>query len=287
MYVDPDVFKNEVDSSNIFVNTMDSRIPQTIINSIISDHFYLNETGKVPMLLFVGYDGCLANALPLHKDYETSAIHKIRQTGGLYLGYAGGAQPGDQSTSTAAGWAATLTGVWGEQNGVKQNKDVLNEQTRSIIYDLGKNGIATSFSVIWEAHFKTTYKKEIASSKQNNYPIDYALLNNDIGTYEDMLFKINGTDYQAIFGIFEHTDSAGHGNGFTIKKKRYLNAFEEVENLTFNLISAVEERETYTQEDWLIIILTDHGGKFLLHGGTSIMESTVFFSINKPLLNDF
>lgn len=283
LYVNPETFVAEIDNSGVFENIYDERIAQTEIYEVMYNHFFENESGKQPKLLFIGYDGAIANAIPLQKDYATSAVFKLAQTGGVYLGYCGGANPGDQDTSTAPGWAAAFTGVWGSESGVEANKDELKETTRSIIYKLGEEGISTSYTVIWAPHLERTYVKEVASAESNGYSIDYVLGETDNDSYLDMKERIDSGNTDAIFGILEYTDSAGHGFGYKTTIDKYMDALRNAEDDTYNLISSIESRATYGAEDWLIIIMSDHGGVYKNHGGTSAMESTIFFASNKAI----
>jgi hypothetical protein len=74
LYVNPEEFINELDTSGVFKNSFENRIAQTDIFDVMYDHMIDNTSGKQPKLLFVGYDGAIANAIPLQKDYQTSAI---------------------------------------------------------------------------------------------------------------------------------------------------------------------------------------------------------------------
>lgn len=267
---------------DIYENSLDDAIPQTAIRDAIYNHFFANESEKTPKLLFIGYDGCQAIMPSLNYGKSDSAITKVASTGGMYLTYAGGAQSGDQATSTAPGWASIFTGVWATQHGVKDNNNTLNEATRSIIYQLAAQGKAVSYSVTWDTHITGTYKLEVAATEKNSYPARYNLGKKDSDTYASMLAGIQSNE-AGIFGILEYADHAGHTSGFALSNKKYKAAYYDSEKDANKLIAAVTARETYAQEDWLIIITTDHGGYRLGHGGTTPMERYTFLAINKPL----
>jgi len=265
---------------DIYENPLGEAIPQTVVYGLIKDHFANAE--KTPKLLFIGYDGAYALLPALNYGDPDSAISAVAAEGGLYLTYCGGATKGAQDTSTAPGWAATFTGVWATENGVYSNLYTLNKKTESIIYQLGKQGKKTSFSTIWGPHFTRTYKNEVAAAKANNYPIEYILNEDDDASVDSMLAKINA-GYDAIFGILEYTDRNGHGTGFSIDNPKYVNGYLEGEKQALKLFDAVKARETYEQEDWLIIITSDHGGYGTSHGSPSPMETYIFLATNKKL----
>lgn len=49
------------------------------------------------------------------------------------------------------------------------------------------------------------------------------------------------------------------------------------------IIRAIEARSTYAEEDWLIIISTDHGGTETGHGGQTAFERMTWLACNKPI----
>ena len=63
----------------------------------------------------------------------------------------------------------------------------------------------------------------------------------------------------------------------------YVEAFKGCDHDAIEVIRAIESRTTYDEEDWLIIITSDHGGRGTRHGGQSIMERTTFISTNKKI----
>jgi len=84
--------------------------------------------------------------------------------------------------------------------------------------------------------------------------------------------------------ILEHCDHTGHGSGFGNKNPAYIEAFRESERDALLLINAVKARETYADEDWLIIIGSDHGGIGTGHGPQFTVCRQVFIAANKPII---
>lgn len=268
----------------VYKNTYTEAMPQTIAHDVIYNFFFgdYDHGGKTPKLLFIGYDGTQAVMPPIHWNNEFGAVKEVATQGGIYYTAAGGQKTGGQNSSTAPGWAAIFTGVWGTENGVTGNADVLREKTRSILYQLGEEGYKSSFSVSWTAHITLTYKKEVASAAKNNYPIAYHANGYDEETVATMLSHIEAGD-DAIFGIFEYVDHMGHSTGFSKDNRDYIDAYMDAEESASLLIDAVKARPTYGQEDWLIIITTDHGGYGTSHGGITLTERLTFFALNKDL----
>jgi predicted AlkP superfamily pyrophosphatase or phosphodiesterase len=269
-------FIKEIRSGN-FNNSLDQAIKATMLFNIMENHFN-GSSKKCHKLLFIGYDGCLASAVA-KSDKNHSAIYELASQGGLYLGRTGGEKVGDQETDTAPGWASIFTGAWAEEHGVYNNSNVLSGKT-SIMLKLALTGIPVSFSFSWDAHKNITYKNEVSIA-----PKTFIYCDDDLHTLESMRKSLkNG--YKAVFGIFEHCDHEGHNSGFSTKNIEYMEALAKSEDFAKILINDIKKSPSYENEDWLIIIASDHGGKKRVHGGKSKMESTVFFASNKKIFDD-
>jgi len=87
---------------------------------------------------------------------------------------------------------------------------------------------------------------------------------------------ISVNDPDAIFLHFDDTDIVGHSTGFSPNSSEYIAVIETIDAQIGTVLQAIEQRPTYEEEDWLIIVTTDHGGLGTSHGGTSIEERDVF-----------
>jgi predicted AlkP superfamily pyrophosphatase or phosphodiesterase len=270
-------FERRIRASDIFDNHFDAPLHQPDTHRIMVDHMLNNTSGKTPKLLFVGYDGARADLLLDMCD--DSAVKQIAAAGTLLLGRTGGANIGDQPTDTAPGWAVMWTGMWGDKNGIRTNNCKLNEGVDTIFYTLHKNAKNVSFSYSWRPYGTVQYVDEIKRFGDTEI---FKHFSNDDGTVDSMLNAING-NADAIFGVLEYTDSAGHTWGFRPNNKRYRQAFLNAEDAANRMINAVKARPTYDQEDWLIILASDHGGYGRSHGKDVPTASVVWYAFNKPV----
>lgn len=106
--------------------------------------------------MLIGFDGARADAM--HLLFEStdekitgglfvsaySAVQALKAEGGLYLSYAGGESDSRQETSTAQGWAAILTGVWGAENGVLRHLP-LKTNCPTVLRELAMQGKKSAF----------------------------------------------------------------------------------------------------------------------------------------------
>ena len=93
-------------------------------------------------------------------------------------------------------------------------------------------------------------------------------------------FQMHGLEVTELID-FDHVDRSGHWFGFKPKIGRYTKAIEQVDTYIGWIYEAITKRGTYANEDWLVIITSDHGGRNRNHGGQSLEEKEVPIIIKK------
>jgi hypothetical protein len=283
-----------VNAKGIFDNTYETKLPQTVINTIILKHFETTE--RVPKCLFIGWDGCRADAMKylLKSNDEKisgynetnifSAVSSLKTSGGLYVTYAGGEEDSPQETSTAHGWASAICGKWMKKEWRYGIEWSLDESYPTAMKTLALKGYTTSFSVIWPVHFDNTYLKEIEFAQKNNLSQYYYKFELDSELHSNLIERIKSDD-DFIFGIYENPDSNGHGTGFDDKNYRYVSGICNFDRLSYVLLDEIKRRPSYEEEDWLVLIASDHGGHSIRHGTQKIEDRTTFLALSKPKEN--
>lgn len=51
----------------------------------------------------------------------------------------------------------------------------------------------------------------------------------------------------------------------------------------YEILKTIEARSTYAEEDWLILIVTDHGGTEYGHGGQTPFERMTWLACNQKI----
>lgn len=282
---------NFVQSSGIFDNSFKKAYPQTIVADMVREHLYKNNSEKKKRVLIYGFDGARADTLAfLATDNEKfvkekfSAVAGLKKEGGLYLSYAGGdkdRKETHQSTSTQQGWCSILTGCWGNVNGVVHH-ETKKDSVPTVLLEGAEKGLSSVFASIWPDHFTVTYKNEIAYSKKNNLPVEFSHIVDENQLQDKMIEAIdNGTDI--IFGINEFPDAMGHSTGFSNSNPKYVLSLVSADRYAAELIEHIKVRKEYADEDWLIIITSDHGGHGRGHGSQKITDRTTFIATNKKI----
>ncbi len=67
-------------------------------------------------------------------------------------------------------------------------------------------------------------------------------------------------DPDVAFVAFDEVDGSGHAFGFSPTVPQYLAKIEATDVLVGQVLAAVRSRPTYANEDWLVILTSDHGG---------------------------
>ncbi len=289
-------YRKMIDKLNIFDNKIQTAIPQTKVSNIVQTHLN-SDNGRTKRVLIYGFDGARADSMQYiipskdesYKGYNCkspySAITYLKDCGGLYLSYAGGNKQEPftlQETSTAQGWASVLTGKWGYENGVIKHT-VKNDSCPTILLNSAKNGVSSCFYAIWPDHFTITYKNEIKYAKENNLPLKFKQFENE----EDMQKSLKEAIYndtKIIFAINEFPDYNGHKSGFDNDNSHYAAGVTNADRYAFELIETIKNRPEYKNEDWLILITSDHGGHGKMHGTQQETDRMTFIACNKKLL---
>lgn len=285
-------FRQNVASVN-YENTIETAYPQTDLWEIIEHHFDsdLPEGKTEKKAVVIGYDGCRADILTERE--ENGAIEYLLDNGAsINLTYCGGVnypEKNTQDTSTAPGWCSILTGVWADEHGITGNSITKEIEPKTLLTLLVEEEVIDSASFItkWKGHFtnnNSTYIDEKAYCEENNINVEFELRKNLSDVHNGAMAEITSKDCSDfVFIIYEDTDSAGHDYGFSFDNPVYKSGFKTEDGYGYEVIKAIEARETYESEDWLIIVTSDHGGIGTGHGGESIQERMTFVVVNREM----
>ena len=176
--------------------------------------------------------------------------------------------------------------LWADKNGVTGNGITKSLEYKTLMTSLTEDGTIDSASFItsWDGHFKTddsTYKLEKEYCDENGLDVSFNYCLSDTSSVNTAIKEIKSDDCSDfIFAIYEGTDHAGHAFGFSSNNPIYKAGFRLNDVLAYRTLNAIENRETYETEDWLIILTSDHGGYGTGHGGPSVQERMVFIIAN-------
>ncbi|WP_310941863.1 alkaline phosphatase family protein [Streptomyces sp. gCLA4] len=187
------------------------------------------------------------------------------------------------ATSSGPGWSTVATGVWPDKHGVRDNSFIGKNYTAHPDFltriENAKPALNTYAAADWEPITSTDQNGPIFSAK-----VDKRLsLKGDRDGYRNEDPKVAAAaatelrtqNPDAAFVYLGEIDAAGHSYGAA--SQQYLDAVARVDALVGQLLTAVQNRPTYGQENWKILVTTDHGHTSTGgHGGSSIAERGTF-----------
>lgn len=289
-YLSKKSYIKKIEQCGVFCCPCENAVPQTAVTKAVRKH--MESGGKTKKVAIIGFDGARADTIPFIVKSDSdryinrakySALEELKSQGGIFLSYTGGEKDCRQETSTPQGWAAMLTGEWAKVTGIYSPRDIL-ENTKTVLFEYAEKGKKTAFNAIWNTHFDVTYKSEIEKCKKFNLPLEFDRIedNDDILT-EKMIKSVTTDNCDISFCIFELPDHTGHETklGFWNNNPRYIKAVTECDKNAFKIIKAIENRAAFNDEDWLIIISSDHGGHRRTHGRQLLSDKMIFIATNK------
>ncbi|MFB9325718.1 alkaline phosphatase family protein [Paenibacillus aurantiacus] len=219
---------------------------------------------KKKKVIVIGIDGARPDAL---QAANTPAIDALVANGA----YTWSANANSNYTWSATGWSTLHSGVWFAKHGVTDNSwtNANFTQYPSLMKraEQYQSALSTASIVHWSP-INTSLVDGVDLEK--NVATDAAVVTETVN-----LLQNGNPDF--LFLQFDDVDHAGHSYGFSTTVPQYISAFQTVDGQIGTIVSAIKNRPTYAQEDWLILLSTDHGGKGTNHGGSSIEERTIFF----------
>lgn len=217
---------------------------------------------KVKKVLFVGIDGCRPDAI------ESSQAKHLKRLieNGTYSDRCDvlGERKSKADTASGPGWATILTGVWADKHEVVDN----NIKTHNLknwphlfarVREMRPKAACTAFVTWAQIHNPILGMADGVTLVVDGDKKGYK--DGDKLTADAAVKHLNESDPDLLLIYFGHPDSAGHGYGFHPRSPKYTNAIEEADEHLGRVLEAIRRRKTYSREDWLVIVTTDHGGK--------------------------
>jgi len=112
---------------------------------------------------------------------------------------------------------------------------------------------------------------------------DYALQDlPDAQVAQEASLLLTTGNPDVLFLHFDDVDHAGHEYGFSPKVPKYIQAIETVDTHIGTVTQAIKSRSSYSLENWLILVSTDHGGWFKGHGANVPSNRLIFLIVSGP-----
>ena len=221
------------------------------------------DVGRQQRVLFIGLDGTRPDAV---LAADTPAIDSLLPMA-AYSFDARTHMVGD--TSSAAGWTSIFTGVDGNKHGVLANGEYEPRDPDYPTFFLRAKqelNVTTGLAYQW---------MDIGTQIVEAEAVDAASWSTDADIIAWTAERIAQKDYGLLATVLDDIDHAGHDGGFTPDNPGYLTAIETADGQLQVLLDAIEARPD--DEDWLVVLTTDHAGDGTSHGIHNDACETIWF----------
>jgi predicted AlkP superfamily pyrophosphatase or phosphodiesterase len=260
---------------------------------------------KTPKALFIIVDGIPADVI---EKLKPPCLMEISKKGGLTRAFQGGHKGTYDQTPTisAPGYTNVITGVWGNKHNVWDNDiadpnynywnifriaEKTNPLLKTAVFSTWTDNRTKLVGEGLEAagSIKLDYAFDGLELDTVTYPHDKSaayILKIDEAVAADAARVVKETGPDLSWVYLEYTDDMGHRFG---DSEQFHNAILGADKQIRGIWDAITFREQTFNEDWLIVVTTDHGrsadtGKD--HGGQSARERLTWIVTNSKNLNE-
>jgi predicted AlkP superfamily pyrophosphatase or phosphodiesterase len=223
-------------------------------------------------VLLIGIDGCRFDAIL----YSQAKHLKNLIAAGDRCDVLGNRET-KADTASGPGWSSILTGVWADRHQVFGNDFRGNrlQECPNLLQLVAKaRPKAECVAIVTWAPIQEHILKGQMGCRLTLDGDKKGYKEGDRVTTGAAVEVMEKENPDLMFVHFGEVDSAGHGFGFHPKSPKYTNATEEVDLQLGRVLDALKARPETAQEDWFILVCTDHGGQGKGHGGGRIIPET-------------
>tara|TARA_Y100000385_G_scaffold33916_1_gene31846 strand:+ start:47 stop:979 length:933 start_codon:yes stop_codon:yes gene_type:complete len=229
-------------------------------------------------VLVLGLDGVRSDAM---NENNSPFMFALSATDGVYFT---ASHSVESITYSGPNWSSILTGVHYAKHGVTSNDfEHPNFACYPTFFDYVEavdSSIHTASIVNW-----TPINTHILSSSTDFSPQASV---QDLEVYENVqTLLINDSPFNAdvIFVHFDELDAAGHAFGFSSDVPEYSSTLNTLDTYVENLFNTINTKRL-AGEDWLIMVVSDHGGDGTGHGDAQnpYINQTIFFAQHPSLV---
>jgi len=200
----------------------------------------------VNKVLIIGIDGCMNSALAAARTPNLDAL----KSNGCYTVR----DVSDPVTHSAAAWTSIFTGVWGDKHGVTDpgNSFTGNHLAQYPSFFARLEAFNSNWNTLAFARWAPITNAVPDADVKLAFDTDAAVTG-------ETCHRLTNSNPDVFWMILLDVDSAGHSYGWGPAVTNYVRAIETADSRVGQIIGALTNRATYGQENWLVIVQTDHG----------------------------
>ena len=263
----------------------------------------LAEPVPSPKVVFVIVDGIPADVI---ERVPTPAIDAIAEAGGYSRAAMGGpiGELAETPTISAPGYMSLITGTWANKHNVYKNYGISPDYSYWNLFRLARSerpelrlgifstwtdnrtillgeGLAEGGNWRFDVVVDGLEKREARLPPE---PMDVRIADIDdvVSREAARLIESEGPDLSWVY--LQHTDDVAHKHGDSVE---FEQAVIQMDERLHAIWSGVRARQRVYEEDWLVIVTTDHGRDAVTgrtHGAQSKRERTIWMATNSQRL---
>ncbi len=239
------------------------------------------QASRTPKVLLVGWDGIRPDVL---REVPTPVFDSLAASG-TFSEEAQTARP----TVSGPCWSSILTGVWPNKHRVISNNFISNQygsypdiltRIESVQPELNTFAVADWLPLVTvESNGPLISDRIDKKIVLNGY--DLGWLEADSISVDHAVEELRNGDPDFLFVYVGAPDEISHNIGGI--GTEYRDAIATADRQLGKLVEAIRHRPTFQEEDWLILLTTDHGRtEEGGHGGVTPEETTVYYVASGP-----
>lgn len=208
--------------------------------------FTANTTALTNKVLIIGIDGTMPSALAVARAPNLDALksngcHSVRVV----------THP---VTHSAPAWSSMFTGVWGDKHGVNDpgNSFAGNQFSNYPSFfqriEAANSNLNTLAFARWAPMLTAVPEADVRLS-----------FDADAAVTDETCRRLTNSNPDVFWMLLLDVDSAGHASGWGPTVSNYVRAIEIADGHVGQIIGALTNRVTYSNENWLVIVQTYHG----------------------------
>jgi hypothetical protein len=187
----------------------------------------------------------------------------------------------DEKSTPAATWTTMMTGVSSAVHHVedesfraKANEDDQHEAiafTPTFFYRLFS--LRPEYNTVVASTWEPLVRNLLVEAESQ------VVATSDSEVKDSIVNQLKFADPEIVIANFRNVFAAGEESGFTIDNPQYSEAISEIDGYIGEILKALEEREDYDKEEWMVIVTSNQGGSADGSFGSDSFEDRNTFTI--------
>lgn len=176
-------------------------------------------------------------------------------------------------TVSGPSWSTIFNGVWHQKHGVTDNSFAGSHYNDFPFYPTRAKELLPNLNAV-QVNDWAPLSSQIYNDGYNQKVIRQA----DYGAMISAVnIQLQNPNVDVIDTHWDMPDAMGHSSGFSPSNPGYMKVIHEVDSCLGKVLTTLRSRPNYANENWLVLVITDHGGIGTSHGGNSNEERKIWW----------